>query len=349
MNLGLGSGCNQPQSDSVSFRLPTPVRAMTIGIVSRLMCSVGVPEGTEVLRIFLTEADGSVHTQSLVAGRDTAEWAYDSNTVKPQMQHSRAPVFRSFPARMGSESYEAHDYVAVLNLGGVENISSLRFQWVGRSGAISIQKVNLIDELAHKIEPVSSLETDSSRWRYVGEAGEARVYENLQARPRAWLVSEVLTVGPDEAIKAIKTSRLPDGRVYDPSRQALIEEPLSLTTQEADPAATAQVTWLSDTAMEIHTNSRAPAFLVSSDVYYPGWQATLDGAPTHLFRANYALRGVQIPAGPHVLRFDFSPKSFYYGAAISALSLCSLIGLLLHRIFRHRASRTGRVNSISTI
>ena len=51
--------------------------------------------------------------------------------------------------------------------------------------------------------------------------------------------------------------------------------------------------------MEVETTSNAPAFLVTSDVYYPGWQATIDDAHTEIFQTNYALRGVQVPPDAH--------------------------------------------------
>jgi hypothetical protein len=336
MNLWLGAGCDQPVKDSVSLDLPAPVRATSVGIVSRLACSPGVPEGTEVVRVTLRDQEGNAETQSMLAGRDTSEWAYDCRNVKPEMKHRQAAVFRSFPAEMNSDPCEGHFYVTTLGLKGAREISSIELRWTGRPEAISIEKISLIDELAQTSVPVSPLSLGSRQWRFAGESGEALVYENLQASPRAWLVPEALMLQPEEILKAIKTSRLPDGRIFDPSRLALVEEPSPLPAQAAaDPAATVQVEQVSETVMEVRTSSSAPSFLVTSDVYYPGWQATIDGAPVQLFRANYLLRGVSVPAGQHVLRFEFRPKTFYYGAALSVFSLLALIGLLvLPPVFR---------------
>jgi len=159
--------------------------------------------------------------------------------------------------------------------------------------------------------------------------------------PRAWLAPEAVNLTAEEILKAIKTSRLPDGRAYDPSRTALVEEPMSLTGQNADPAtASAQVVRLTDTTMEVQTTSSAPALLVTSDSFYPGWRAFLDGTEVRLFRADYALRGVTVPAGSHLVRFSFSPKSFAGGAAISAFSLLILAGfLLIPLVVRQRSKR----------
>jgi uncharacterized membrane protein YfhO len=85
---------------------------------------------------------------------------------------------------------------------------------------------------------------------------------------------------------------------------------------------------MTDTVMEVQTSSSSDAFLVTSDTWYPGWQATIDGAPASIFRANYALRGVRVPAGRHLVRFEYRPKMFYLGTAISVLTLLALIGIL---------------------
>jgi hypothetical protein len=215
-------------------------------------------------------------------------------------------------------------------------IRSVEIQWAGTSGAISIEKISLFDEGANNSEAISPLSVQGSRWRFVAQAGEARIYENARALPRAWLVPEALTLKPEDILKTIKTSRLPDGREFDPARIALLEEPLTLPAQDLDPAASAQITQFTNRLMEVQTSSVSPSFLVTSDVYYPGWQVTIDGAPIQLFRANYALRGVQVPAGRHVLRFEYTPKTFYYGAAISTLSLIALALFLSLSYFSRR-------------
>jgi uncharacterized membrane protein YfhO len=78
-----------------------------------------------------------------------------------------------------------------------------------------------------------------------------------------------------------------------------------------------------------------PAFLVTSDVLYPGWNASVDGNAVELYQANYAFRGVVVPAGTHTVRFEFRPKSFYYGVAIS-VSACLLMTVVAWQIGRRR-------------
>ena len=68
---------------------------------------------------------------------------------------------------------------------------------------------------------------------------------------------------------------------------------------------------------------------VFSDVYYPGWQCTVDGQPTDILRANYVLRAVVLPSGKHTVEFRFDPQSLHTTEAIANGALIVLVALLL--------------------
>ncbi len=70
----------------------------------------------------------------------------------------------------------------------------------------------------------------------------------------------------------------------------------------------------------IKISSAGNSMLVLSDTYYPGWQATVDGMQTHIFKADYAFRGVLVPKGEHLVVFTFVPLSFKIGILLSILS-----------------------------
>jgi hypothetical protein len=342
--ITVGAGCNTPQPLSHRIDLPattTNSPATKIGIVSLLECAPGLADGAEVARLLITDVNGRTETRSLRAGLDTSEWAFDCADVRPQVKHNRAPVFQSFPVERGGAICEGHKYLTWLPLKEPLNIRSIEFQWTGGpAGAISIKKVSLMDEAAARSYPVGAMPgslLDAARWRHVEDIDETSVFENLQAMPRAWLVPEVISVSAPEALRIIKTSRLTDGRVFDPARVALVEESLDFPKSQREARGTAEVTSISGRHIEVRTTASAPSFLVLSDVFYPGWKARIDGTAAPVYQTNFALRGVEVPAGTHLVRFEFSPPSFYYGLLISLLSLVALGAIVIILHFRRAA------------
>jgi len=82
-----------------------------------------------------------------------------------------------------------------------------------------------------------------------------------------------------------------------------------------------QTTGTNPNRIEIHSSAKAPAWLVLSDVWYPGWQARVDGEPTQLLRADYLFQAVRVPAGEHQIVLSYQPLSFRVGAALSLISI----------------------------
>lgn len=324
--ISLGAGCGKENPANARIELSQPLSATKIGIVSLLGCSTELADGAEVLRITLTDANGKSQSVGLRAGEDSSEWAHDCKDVLPSVKHGRATVFKSFEVDRGGVKCEGHEYLATLPLKEAASIKSIEFQWTGRLGTILIKRLSLIDEPTGRSFPfgvaAGSL-ADSNRWLRVEDIGETSVYENLRAMPRAWLVHEVLSVKPYEALRIIKSSLLPDGNVFDPAALALVSEPLAFKSSGAAGDA-AEIVSISGNHIEVRTSSASAAFLVLSDVYYPGWKVAVDGAVGRLYETDFALRGVLVPAGSHVVRFEFRPASLYYGLATSVLSLVAL-------------------------
>jgi uncharacterized membrane protein YfhO len=77
--------------------------------------------------------------------------------------------------------------------------------------------------------------------------------------------------------------------------------------------------------------------LVLSDNWYPGWQATLDGKPVNVLRADAAIRAVAVPAGSHRIEMRYLPSGMPWAGA---LSLATLAGVLLAAIWPALRSTT---------
>ena len=67
--------------------------------------------------------------------------------------------------------------------------------------------------------------------------------------------------------------------------------------------------------------------MVFSEIWYPGWTATVDGKETEVFRVNYILRAIRVPEGRHDVVLTFDPKTVKLTEAVAygALSVLLLI------------------------
>jgi uncharacterized membrane protein YfhO len=86
-------------------------------------------------------------------------------------------------------------------------------------------------------------------------------------------------------------------------------------------------------AIHLTARTSAEAYLVLSEVYYPGWRAYVDGRAVPILRANYAFRAVYLEPGYHEVRLVFEPLSWKVGLGISVATWFGLIawGLLSWR------------------
>jgi len=71
-----------------------------------------------------------------------------------------------------------------------------------------------------------------------------------------------------------------------------------------------------------------PRILNFIDAYYPGWGATINGKSVPIIRSNDAFKAVVVPAGTHIVAFEFRPRRVFWGLAIS-LNTIALIGIVL--------------------
>lgn len=82
--------------------------------------------------------------------------------------------------------------------------------------------------------------------------------------------------------------------------------------------------------MTFAIKTRKPALLVISNNYYPGWAATVNGQPAHLYRANWVGMGVLVPAGRSEVVLRFVTPGFRAGLLVTVASLAlTIAGLVI--------------------
>jgi hypothetical protein len=138
-------------------------------------------------------------------------------------------------------------------------------------------------------------------------------YRNPHALPRAWYASEVrIAAGDAEVFQAL------NARDFDPSRTAVLYGPPGAGIVPQDSTLLPVITEYHSRRIILKTETTGPALLVLSEVYYPaGWKAFVDGQETEIFRTNYILRSVVVPAGTHEVVFRFDPATYRTGWILS--------------------------------
>jgi hypothetical protein len=154
---------------------------------------------------------------------------------------------------------------------------------------------------------------------------DAVVYANDAALPRAFLVGGQQTVDGDDAALAAVTAPGFDGR-----RAAVTESPVAgLSAGPAPSPGSARIVSYADERAVLESRAARPSLLVLTDVWYPGWKATLDGKPADIERVNYLMRGVKVPPGTHRVEMRYEPASWRAGWIISLVCLLIVIGLVV--------------------
>jgi len=77
----------------------------------------------------------------------------------------------------------------------------------------------------------------------------------------------------------------------------------------------------------MEVDSSTPTVLVVSEIFYPGWVATVDGRQTEILLTDYLLRGLSLPAGQHKIEMHYTAMAARTGAIISGCALLLLCGL----------------------
>lgn len=147
--------------------------------------------------------------------------------------------------------------------------------------------------------------------------------QNPYAYGNAWFVENVKYVqNANEEIDALNTTV--------PTKTAVVSNDFKqvfngVQTAFKDSLSTVKLTSYAPNALTYETSSSKDGVVVFSEIYYPGWQAYLDGQAVDHGRADYILRAMKVPAGKHKIEFKFDPQSIHTTENIAYVALGVLI------------------------
>ncbi len=140
--------------------------------------------------------------------------------------------------------------------------------------------------------------------------GETYVYANEQVLPRSFVVTQEQAPASD---------------------RVALQHPLEVTP--------ADVVVYTPNRIVVKADAAAPGLLVLSEIWYPGWQALVDGNPVPIQCVENALRGVPLDAGPHTIEFRYAPWTVRAGLVISGTTALALAGYAVTRLISARRHR----------
>jgi hypothetical protein len=185
-------------------------------------------------------------------------------------------------------------------------------------------------------DPFLKSEIDQRSGRFTFEiADRMRIYKNLNALPPMFPIHDLVSVSDEnEAVALLRSS------TFDYRKRATLdidEWPVVAPATGPEPITLVQY---GPNAIEAEVSLTAPALLVLSEMWYPGWYAQIDGGPpVATICADVALQAMPVPAGDHTVRFFFRPQSFINGRIISAIAAMIWLASTLVLFLRRNASR----------
>ncbi len=161
-----------------------------------------------------------------------------------------------------------------------------------------------------------------------GQQGQTVPVLNPYAYGNAWFVDKVQYVdNANQEIEALNNILPTETAVVDARFKDVLK---GVTAAYQDSLSTIRLTSYEPNRLVYETENAKDGVAVFSEIYYPdGWQATIDGKPAEIARADYILRTMYVPAGKHTIEMRFDPTSLHVteGIAYGALALL-VIGII---------------------
>jgi hypothetical protein len=333
----------------------------SIRVVSTMRWATGVGQGQPVARLTVVSAAGARRDLTMQAGIHTAEWDWERPELAGKIAHQMLPAAQiartwrelDVRSRPPGQTFAAHMYYAEFPLGAVTPLDRIEVTFLHPTAQLEIFGIAVFNDTTKDLEQADLAR--NARFTKVYADADAVLYENPTALPRAFLVPTVVTMdAPEEtlqrmargdwspermAIVEVEQAEIDAGvgsaaeslakRLGPPAppSQAVVPVTYDLATRRSTAKpGTVTLTKLAPESVVLDVDAKERAFLVLTDLFYPGWQATVDGAPATVYRANYLFRGLEVPVGKHRVEFVYRSRSFRLGLAITIAGATALLG-----------------------
>lgn len=175
------------------------------------------------------------------------------------------------------------------------------------------------------------LDSQPERWRLVRTYGDEFLYENRRVLPRARLVCNMLVMETESFIHAIRAT----GPALSLGSSAYSADGAPrLAVQSKD--CRGQVRIVDDRGHEVELRAQVSAeqaLLVLADLWYPGWNARVNGSERPVHRVNATSRGVVLERGDNRVELYYRPTHWGASLMVSLLATGLLLGLLCAALF----------------
>jgi len=175
-----------------------------------------------------------------------------------------------------------------------------------------------------------------------GQQGQTVPIENPYTFGNAWFIDKIQYVNnANEEIDAIGQVDLQQTAIVDSKFKEALK---GVNEGYKDSLSTIRLTSYEPNQLVYETSSPQDGIVVFSEIYYPGWTATIDGKPADIARADYILRAINVPAGKHTIEMRFDPQSLHIteGIAYGAMALLLVGVIILIWIYRKKYSENSK-------
>lgn len=157
--------------------------------------------------------------------------------------------------------------------------------------------------------------------------GKAVFRENTTYFHRARLL-HADTVVSEQDVASVMTS----GNFDFANRVVLEQDPgIALSGSKADSIeSNVQCVSYENNSFAYNVNASEASLLVLSEIWYPAWQAYVDGKPVPTLRANYSFRAIAVPQGTHKVEMCYESNAYSRGSMITSAAIAFALALMVN-------------------